>query len=196
MSLVEAQEGMTGLLVPSAECGAEVDGRYTWSQTDSDVTVTVPLPPGTTGKQIDVRISTGKLFVKLKGAETAVLDGELFKPIKQEDSTWSIEEKKMLQIYLQKGNRQYEEWWPHVCVGEPQIDMKLFKPPSKHMRDLDDGAQAQIQKMMFDQEQKRKGLPTSEELQYATAMQKFKEQFPGVEPPVIAGGGAALPPSQ
>jgi hypothetical protein len=48
--------------------------------------------------------------------------------------------------------------------GHQGIDLKLIKPPPKHVNDLDEGAKPVIQKMMFDQQQKRLGLPTSDEL--------------------------------
>jgi hypothetical protein len=95
-----------------------------------------------------------------------VLDGALFRPIKADDSTWTIEDKRTLVITLIKSNRAgYDEWWPHVVIGEPQIDMRTLRPPARNLYDMDDGAQAQVRRMMFDQEQKRKGLPTSEEAQ-------------------------------
>ncbi len=174
MSLVEAQKGMTGLLQFSDDCGYDF-GKYSFSQGDGDVTIKVPLPENTTSKQLSVSIETNSISIALKNSGgDKILSGKLFKPIKAEDSTWCIEDKKLLVVILYKSNRQYEEWWPHVVDSEPQCDFKSLKPPSKHMRELDQGAQAQIQKMMFDQDQKRKGLPTSEELQQEEMMKKFQ----------------------
>lgn len=175
MSLVDAQKGMTGLLTFSDDCGYDFVGRYSWSQGDNDVTIKVPLPENTSSKMLDVKIDTNLLSVALKNnGGSKILAGKLFKPIKAEDSTWCVEDKKILVIILYKSNRQFEEWWPHVVDSEPQCDFKTLKPPSKHMRELDQGAQAQIQKMMFDQEQKRKGLQTSDEIQQSEMMRKFQ----------------------
>ena len=174
MSLLEAQKGMTGLVAFNDECGHDF-GKYSFSQGDGDVTIKVPLPENTTSKQLAVSIETNTLSVAMKNSGgDKILAGKLFKPIKAEDSTWLIEDKKTLVITLYKSNRQYEEWWPHVVDSEPQCDFKTLKPPSKHMREMDPGAQAQIQKMMFDQDQKRKGLPTSEELQQEEMMKKIQ----------------------
>ena len=152
---------MTNLRPFTADCGGDMGG-YMWSQSDSEVVVSVPVPEGTTGKQIDVLITPSSLRCGVKG-QPPVLSGSLYKPIKAEDSTWTVEGRRLLVITLTKTNMQYEEWWPHVCTNEPQMDVKTLVPPSKHVKDLDSGAQATVAKMMFDQEQKRKGLPTSDE---------------------------------
>ena len=172
MSVVEAQKGMTDLIPCNEECGADM-GTYSWSQNDDEVIVRVPVSEGTTGKLVDVKIATGSLSVGLKGKQP-VLSGETYSSVKAEDSLWSLEERKVIVVTLTKANLKHEEWWPHVCKGERQIDMKTLKPPSKHIRDLDSGAQAQVQKMMFDQHQKRQGLPTSDEMK----MQELMKSMP------------------
>lgn len=161
MSLVEAQKGMSDLMPFNAECGGDM-GSYSWTQTEEEVVVSVPLPEGTTGKQVEVSITPTSFRCGLKGSPS-VISGPLYKPIKAEDSTWTVEGRKLLVVNLTKTNMKYEEWWPHVCTTEPQMDVKTLIPPSKHVKDLDSGAQATVAKMMFDQEQKRKGLPTSDE---------------------------------
>lgn len=173
MSLIEAQKGLTNLLNFNDDCGHDF-GKYSWSQGDAEVTIKVPLPLNTTSKMLAVSIETNSLSIGFKNSTSDVIfKGKLFKPIKAEDSTWCIEDKKLLVVILYKSNRQFEEWWPHVVDSEPQCDFKTLKPPSKHMRELDQGAQAQIQKMMFDQEQKRKGMPASDELLQQEMMKKY-----------------------
>ena len=169
MSVVEQQAGLTDLIPCTPECGGQYD-EYSFSQTDSELIVVVPLPQGTTSKALDVRIATNSLLISLKGAKP-ILEGPLFKPIKASESSWLIEERKTLVLTLTKANLQYEEWWPHVVTSARQIDMKMLKPPSKHVRDLDSAAQATVAKMMFDQDQKRKGLPTSDEIQFQNMLQ-------------------------
>ena len=170
MSLLEAQAGMTGLLPCNEGCGGDYE-QYSFTQNDTDVIVSIPLPPGSGSKNVAVTLATGALSAGLRG-KVPVLAGTLFKPIKAAESTWSIEEKKTLVITLAKSNLQYEEWWPHVVLGETQIDLKTLKPPSKHIREFDGATQATVAKMMFDQEQKRKGLPTSDELLVQEAISK------------------------
>ena len=168
MSLVEAQAGLTNLIPCNENCGGDYSS-YCFTQTDSEVVISVPLPEGTATRTIVVIIGADSLTIGLKG-QSPILNGRLYMPIKASESTWSIEDKHFLVVTLIKQNIRCEEWWPHVIVTEPQIDMKTLRPPSKHIRDLDSGAQATIAKMMFDQEQKRKGLPTSEEMKIEEMM--------------------------
>lgn len=170
MSLIESQAGMKDLISCNEHCGGDY-GAYSFTQSDSDVTVFVPVPVGTASKQVQVELSTSRVSISLRG-QTPVLAGELYKPIKASDSTWSLEDKKLIVISLAKSNLKFEEWWPHVVTTERQIDMRTLKPPSKHLRELDDGTQATVAKMMFDQNQKRKGLPTSEELKMEELMKR------------------------
>ncbi|KAJ9457751.1 Protein BOBBER 1 [Diplonema papillatum] len=173
-----AEDEGTGI-APSETCGCTYeDLGYSWAQDESDVTVTVPIPAGTRGKMLDVQIGTTTLKAGLKG-KPPVIDGTMFSRVKEEDSTWSIEDSDKLVLHLEKANLKYEEWWDCVVTNHPKINMKKLKPPPKKLHSLEEGAQATIEKMMFDQHQKRLGKPTSDELKMQEALEKFKEQFPG-----------------
>ena len=52
---------------PTPSRGA-VYGHYAWGQSLSECSVSVPVPPGTRAKQLDVRISRDKLSVGVEGA--------------------------------------------------------------------------------------------------------------------------------
>ena len=62
---------------------------YQWTQILGEVDITVPVPPGTRGRDLNVVIQKNKLSVGLKGQEK-ILDGELCKEIKVDDSTWTL----------------------------------------------------------------------------------------------------------
>lgn len=162
MSLVEQQEGMTDLLPCNEQCGGDYE-KYSFTQSDKEVNVAVTLEPGVTAKMLNVDIQANTLIIGVKGQQP-VLSGKLYRPIKASESTWFIQDKKVLVVTLVKTNLKYEEWWPHVVEGERQIDMKTLKPPEVHVSELDEGAQSKIRQMMFDQQQRRAGKPTSEEL--------------------------------
>ncbi len=51
---------------PNTGRGADLD-QYSWTQTLSEVTLLVPVPPGTKGRQLDVQIAKTHLRVGLKG---------------------------------------------------------------------------------------------------------------------------------
>jgi hypothetical protein len=49
----------------------------------------VPVPKGIKSKQLNIQILKKKLVVGLKGQD-AIIDGELCKEVKLDDSTWLI----------------------------------------------------------------------------------------------------------
>lgn len=64
---------------------------YTWKQELGEVDIVVPVPKGTRAKQLSVVIHKKKLSVGVKGQDQ-ILDGELCKEIKVEESTWTLGE--------------------------------------------------------------------------------------------------------
>jgi hypothetical protein len=105
-------------------------------------------------------------MVGIKGQPDRIIEGEFPKKIKTDDSLWSLESdgvKRTLQLNLSKANQM--EWWDCVIVGDPKIDTQKIEPENSKLSDLDGETRGVVEKMMFDQQQKQKGLPTSEELE-------------------------------
>jgi len=65
----------------------------------------------------------------------------------------------MVKINLEKVE---ERWWEAVLVDEPKISVRKIDP-SRPMTDLDNEAQAKIEELMYNEHQKRLGLPQSHE---------------------------------
>jgi len=63
------------------------------------------------------------------------------------------------QVNLEK---KEERWWEAVFVDEPKINTRKIDC-SRPITDLDDEAQAKIEEMMYNERQKRLGLPQSHE---------------------------------
>jgi len=63
------------------------------------------------------------------------------------------------QINLEKVQ---ERWWEAVLSDEPKISVRKIDP-SRPITDLDDEAQAKIEELMYNEHQKRLGLPQSHE---------------------------------
>lgn len=126
---------------------------YRWRQTLQDVTISIPLPPGTRGKDLIVDIQSNKISAKLKTAPPADLNipqeliaGTLFKKIQTDESTWSVVDQKELSINLEKVNQT--EWWPHVVTSAPKIDIRKIQPENSKLSDLDGETRAMVEKMM------------------------------------------------
>ena len=68
------------------------DLGYQWSQTDSDITVTLTLPDNVTKADIDCQIEPNEVVLGLTDG-TTYLRGKLHAPIDPEASVWSLEKK-------------------------------------------------------------------------------------------------------
>jgi len=160
--------------------GGTVEGKYVWTQTLSEVNVTVSLPDNTRGRDISVEISKQFLKIGLKrNLPTYICNAKLSKPIIVDDSFWTIEDGNRLQLQFQKINTM--EWWEHVCEDDPKINTKNVQPENSNLGDLDGDTRQTVEKMMFDQRQKAMGLPSSDEQKKHDLLDKFKKQHPEMD---------------
>lgn len=164
-------------LKPNAGNGADLE-QYSWTQTLSEASVQIPVPPGTKSRAINCEIKKKQLTAGLKG-QPSVLQGELYAPVITDDCFWSLEDGKTLSILLTKANKM--EWWNCVVKGEPTINTQKVEPENSKLSDLDPETRQTVEKMMFDQRQKAMGLPTSEEQQKNEILKKFMAQHPEMD---------------
>lgn len=148
-----------------------------WTQTLSELSVLVKLPPGTKAKMLDVDIRNGHLRVALKG-QTPLIDDELHKRVIVDESLWTIDDGE-LSLSLQKENKV--EWWKCVCKGDPEINTQKVQPENSKLSDLDGETRSTVEKMMFDQRQKQMGLPTADEMQKQEMLSKFMKSHPEMD---------------
>ncbi|KAJ7038255.1 nuclear movement protein nudC [Mycena alexandri] len=151
---------------------------YQWTQELGELDVVVPVPKGTRGKDLVVVIQKKKLSVGLKGQDK-ILEGELCKEIKVEDSTWTLEDNESVLIHLEKINQQ--QWWENVLTHHPKIDTRKIEPGNSKLSDLDGETRGMVEKMMFDNQQKQMGKPTSDELKKQEALKKFQDAHPEMD---------------
>ncbi|BEI79487.1 hypothetical protein CcaverHIS002_0100160 [Cutaneotrichosporon cavernicola] len=154
---------------------------YKWSQDLNTVSVSVPLPSGTRGRDLQVVMERRKLKVDVKGGAT-LLEGELFEEIAKDDSSWTIEDG-TLTFELEKMSAHIgsHRWWPHVLTHDPKIDTTKIQPESSKLSDLDGETRAMVEKMMFDNQQRQAGKPTSDEIKKMETLEKFKKAHPEMD---------------
>lgn len=146
-----------GFTISESYNGA-VYGNYCWSQTIVDVDITLKVPENVTSKDLKVTILTNRISIKIK--DGILLEGELCQKCKHNDAMWSLDKTK-LQIHLDKCR---EMWWDCLVTAENRLDLSKLDC-SRPFEDLPEEAQAKIEELGWNQERKRLGLPTSDELE-------------------------------
>ena len=89
------------------------------------------------------------------------MEGELCEKVKVDDSFWSVEDDEFLNINFEKHS---EVIWKTIIVGDAEIDTKKVDN-SKNLTEFDTETQGHLRKVLYEQERKRQGLPTTEEEQ-------------------------------
>lgn len=130
------------------------------------------------GCHLTVDIKKTKLKVGLKGQEP-ILDGTLCKEIKLEESTWTLDDNKEINLHLEKINQM--TWWENVLTHHPKIDTTKITPENSKLSELDGETRAMVEKMMFDNQQKQMGKPTSDEQKKFEMLEKFKAAHPEMD---------------
>jgi hypothetical protein len=173
---------------------------------------------GTRARDVVCVIGAGHLRVGLKG-QPPVLDDdfpcdarngqEIWEKVKTAESYWNVDAaaaggQTAVVVYLEK---ERESWWKsalHTTTTDEEIDTTKVDS-TRSLYEYDGETQGAIRKIMFDQEQKRKGLPTSDELKNEDMLRKAWDAegspFKGTpfDPSMInfngsGDGGGAMPP--
>ena len=177
----EDDEEDKGKLRPNEGNGADLE-TYSWTQSLKEASIQIPVPQGTTSKQVVWEISRTHMTVGLKNAPKPVLKGKLFADVRPDECHWTLEDLKgvkTLCIHLDKvGDMQ---WWDKIVDGEPAINTKKVQPDNSKLSDLDGETRQVVEKMMFDQRQKAMGKPSSEELKKMEILEKLQKANPNLD---------------
>ncbi|KAE8055780.1 hypothetical protein FH972_012602 [Carpinus fangiana] len=108
--------------------------NYSWGQSLQEVTINVPVPPGTKFSTVKFNIKTNYLKIGLKG-QPPIIDGELYKAVKDNDRFcfWSSEDRREITVKMSK--REQTEWWKSLLKGGPEINTQKVVPTK--LSDLD-----------------------------------------------------------
>ena len=96
----EEDEDEKGKIKPNSGNGADLD-KYTWTQTLEELEVRVPLPMALRSRDLIIDIQKKRLKVQVKG-QTPIVDDEMPYEVKQEDSTWVMEDKRTVVLTIEK----------------------------------------------------------------------------------------------
>mmetsp|Transcript_111098 Transcript_111098/g.313428 ORF Transcript_111098/g.313428 Transcript_111098/m.313428 type:complete len:110 (-) Transcript_111098:324-653(-) len=94
------------------------DERYTWSQSEADVTIKVPVPGSSRREDVQFKVLKGQLKLTVAGDE--VCCGELAKEVDPEECSWVFErdgESCTVVVSLHKVNRtalKSARHWPSL----------------------------------------------------------------------------------
>lgn len=116
---------------------------------------------------MDVKITSTEVHIKTK-ANTNILLGEIYGPINVEETTWTLEDNLKLVIIFEK---KQELIWKTVFKGDPEIDVTKVDN-SKKLEEFDNDTQGALRKVVYEQQRKRMGLPTTEEEKQLNMLKK------------------------
>ena len=133
-------------------------GKYRWTQSITDITVEVSLTEHLPRKKdLVVNFTSQELVVRIGNSN--ILSGVFSERINSSESTWQLEDGTKVLLHLEKSR---EAWWKCFLIGDDEIDTTKVDS-TKRIQDYDPETQGAIRKILFDQNQQRQGLPTSDE---------------------------------
>ncbi|KAF8571346.1 hypothetical protein P879_00079 [Paragonimus westermani] len=166
-----------GVYQADPECyNGAIRDCYTWSQSIKDVDINIKVPPVVkTGKDLKVVVDRKRVrvFIKSDGTEQTYFDRSLCWDVVKDEAVWTLQPKES-QVHLCLDKVQ-ERWWEAAFEGEDKINTRKIDC-SRPMHELDEEAQAKIHQLMYDEQRKRQGLPTSEQQKVHDMLAKAWDQ--------------------
>ena len=132
---------------------------YNWSQGVGDVTIQFTLKQKINKKMLKIDMTVNHLKIVIQGMDKPLIDDDFCEKIIPDDSNWTIEDGQSIILFLEKAT---EIIWKSAFKGGKEIDTKTVDN-SKRIDEFDSETQAALNKIVYEQNRKRNGLPTTEE---------------------------------
>ena len=132
---------------------------YNWSQGVGDVTIQFTLKQKINKKMLKIDMTVNHLKIEIQGMDKPLIDDDFCEKIIPDDSNWTIEDGQSIILFLEKAT---EIIWKSAFKGGKEIDTKTVDN-SKRIDEFDSETQAALNKIVYEQNRKRNGLPTTEE---------------------------------
>ncbi|KIW98896.1 uncharacterized protein Z519_00559 [Cladophialophora bantiana CBS 173.52] len=155
---------------------------YKWTQTLEEAEISVPIPGNLKARDLIVELKKTHIRVAIKGQEP-IIDGDFPHPIQTDDSTWVLSTKPdgNKEILVTIAKARGSNWWAHIVTSAPKIDTTKIVPENSKLSELDGETRGMVEKMMYDQNQKAMGKPTSEEQKKDEILKKFMKEHPEMD---------------
>ena len=130
----------SGKQVPIGNGGIGPDRAYAWTQSLTEVTITVPAADV---RARDVRWHCTHDSASLTVGGQVVIDGKLGGGVRPDDCVWTMDDDAII-ISLEK---TVQTWWRSAVAGHPEIDATLVDS-TRSISSYDDDTQATICKLL------------------------------------------------
>ncbi|KAI6653758.1 NudC domain-containing protein 2-like [Oopsacas minuta] len=114
----------SGLIQCTTEWGS-------WAQTVEEVQITVNLKTKTSGREVNCQIKPNS--IKLVIQSVVLFSGQLYSTVIEDESTWSINDGREIEIILIKSIREARNCWKSLLKDKFAADPKVFDDMEKKL---------------------------------------------------------------
>ncbi|XP_008485321.1 nudC domain-containing protein 3 [Diaphorina citri] len=116
--------------------------------------------------QISVSVTATTINVLVDGNK--LLSGDFAHSVRKDETVWTLTPGKYVQIQLEKAK---EAWWDQLIKSEPKINLQAIDS-TRPFSELPQEEQMKVNELIWNDYQKAKGLPTSEQMKTADLLKK------------------------